>query len=237
MRSIMLALAVLLLHSGFASAEPVLFRIGILDEIGDEYGLGYIRSDGFLIDEYVWRVDKCSVSLPCERISPRTRSGEVSVTSGLLESLTARFDPVTGDPFETTYDYVGGRLSLSLEWDSIEGTFSAPIARSYNTYGWIPSGLEGVALTVGEYIEVEADGPKVEVVSCLGPGEFSPDLARYLGVGRYTPGGWGFFILEVITGGPFSDSRRGKLYAPMVQIDAVAVPEPSQRRHDAEQST
>lgn len=205
-RSLVLAIAILSINSVHVSAAPLLpyFGLELFDYAKEDYPDGFLRQDGFFLQGDTWTDPFCV----CPAAGLFT--GKATITTGPLERLEAIFDPASGLPAFTTYDYAGGEFNLLIEWVSPlgvkrSGTFSAPIVGSFNFYG-SPVGLSpGVVLKVREDEEPEWPDiyPKVEAVLLLGPGEFSPALAKFLGYEIIVPKGEFSFSLETITGGPF----------------------------------
>jgi hypothetical protein len=209
----------------FPKGHAVNLSTVLFDDGGDlVYGVGVVGLNGFSVHESAW-FQGCEPDCGAPDIGALSLVADF--TAGPLTHLTATFDPITGEPVYTRYGYSGGAVSIHAEWESQDGrtrsgTFSAAIIESV---GMDFPGGPGVVVNVRERDWVFS--PTSYDTLVLGPGTFSPRLARYLGVQQQTSSGYFTLNLEYIDGGPFSDTREGALYWPALSINAVAIPEPS----------
>jgi hypothetical protein len=188
------------------------------------FGAATIGVDGVSIHEYIGIAYSCpSPDYYCNDFLLEGRAD--FVTSSLVQK-------VVDVPAHTYYLYDTGQLTLTAEWIAPNGkrrtgTFSADVAKSFSSHsGQVAP--HGVVIDVHECCA--AFTPHNIDSLGLGPGVFSPRLARHLGVQQRTQGpshGWLDLIIELIDGAPSSDTRTGVLYTGQVSIDAVAVPEPT----------
>ena len=134
-------------------------------------------------------------------------------SSGPLVSVTAL------DGGETTqYVYEDGVLDVEVTWTNQDGSpgaggFTAPLTDIVANVRECFCGGDG-PLTVNDYFG-------------LGPGRFTPELAKLLGVRQDTLDGEMGFLLELISGDITSPVRDGNFNVNSLLIRAYEAPEPA----------
>jgi hypothetical protein len=137
------------------------------------------------------------------------RSATMLISSGPLQSMDVDLIEAT-----TSYSFGPATFTLLLEVASAPGQPSV--------LGRLRASV--LALDFGVYDEEGIfEPPRAVYDGILGPGILDRGLAKALGVGRRTPGGWLSLLIEGLDA-PYEDDREGVIES---AFDVQTVPEPS----------